>query len=148
MEFSQAGSASAISFHKFPVLHGNYFTESFQISFEMCFFLLLTFLWFFITILHSYVTANICAKQYLCTFYTFFLNITIKNCNSKVRQENLLLCENIYNIHDYMTSGVLNYLSENQTDKKLVYVTTLFFKQNISISSFSYYTWLSSMKWK
>lgn len=39
-----------------------------------------------------------------------------------------------------MTSGVLNYLSENQTDKKLVYVTTLFFQQNISISSFSYDT--------
>lgn len=46
-------------------------------------FLLLTFLWFFISILHSYVTTNICAKQ--CSNVLFTLLFFFKYHNQKLQ---------------------------------------------------------------
>lgn len=124
MEFSQADSASAISFHKFSVLHGSYFTESVLISFEIFCFPSSDISLIF----HLYSTLlcnnkHMCKTMFKCTFYTSFF--FFKYHNQKL-QFKYLSCENIYNIHDYMTSDILNYLLENWTDKKLVMLQLCF----------------------
>lgn len=138
MEFSQAGSASAISFHKFSCTPRKLFHRKFS-NFFWIFFLLLTSLWFFISILHSYVTTNICAKQ--CSNVLFTL-LYFKYHNQKLQFKYFswkLITVWKYLQHTWLYD-ILNYLSENWTDKKLIMLQLCFFKQNISILLFSYDT--------
>ena len=113
MELSQTNPVSVIIVHKFLVLHGNYFTESFQIAFEKFFlFFLESSLIFFP---YSTLICNskyMCKTIFKCSFYTFFLNITIKNCNSMASHKILRLYESIYNIHYNMMTNISNHLTK------------------------------------